>query len=231
MSERIGLENELRQMIKQELDSLYVPLHEQNQALMQEIRRLQGHADGRRRDAAADFVSSIGSPRPGTLFGPGNYGDAPIKRVLVDGVEVKDVEYADTERGFIIFAVSPLQVRPGTDEIWRDIKGGKVTIEYEGDEPAPELAEDGQLIVLKVNAGTAGRPVSEIAEAFGADEYGHARCNTSLDEVISAAERIHDQQRSDAQLRSILNHQSSRVPLANGAVFRIDDLAGESKKP
>lgn len=206
------------------------PLSKECRELLYEIRKLQDKVDRISRDTTADFLASIGSPKPGTFFGPGRYGDAPIKRVLVDGVEVKDVEYADTERGFIIFAVSPLQVRPGTDEIWRDIKGGKVAIEYEGDEPAPELAEDGQLIVLKVNAGTSGRPVSEIAEAFGADEYGHARCNASLDEVISAAERIHDQQRSDAQLCSILNHQSSRVPLANGAVFRIDDLAGESKK-
>lgn len=203
MTERIGLENELRQLIKQELDSLYVPLREQNQTLLHEIGRLQGRADVRRRDLVADFVCSIGTPKPGTLFGPGNYGSKPIKRVLVDGVEVKDVEYADTERGFVIYAVSPLQVRPGTDEIWRDIKGGKVTIECEGDEPSVELAEEGSLIVLKVNAGTAGRPVSEIAEAFGADEYGHARCNATLDEVINAADCIHYHQRTEAAMRSI----------------------------
>ncbi|WP_338544910.1 hypothetical protein V6W80_17180 [Pseudomonas benzopyrenica] len=171
---------------------------EECRILQHDIRRLQGQLDVLHQDPAARFVSSMGSPKPGTFFGPGNYGGVPIKRVLVDGFEVKDVEYADTERGFVIYAVSPLQVRPGTDEIWRDIKGGKVTIEYEGDEPGPELAVDGQLIVMMVNAGTAGRPVSEIAEAFGADEYGHARCKASLDDVISAAECIHYCRRTQA---------------------------------
>lgn len=188
------------------------PLSEETRLMLRQIRQLQRQVEKLQRDTAADFVSSMGSPTPGKLFGPGNYGDAPIKRVLVDGVEVKDVEYADIERGFVIFAVSPLQVRPGTDEIWRDIKGGKVTIEYEGDEPGPELAVDGQLIVMMVNAGTAGRPVSEIAEAFGADEYGHARCNASLDDVISAAECIHYHQNAEAAGRSLRAHVEAKQP-------------------
>ncbi|WP_312378848.1 hypothetical protein [Pseudomonas oryzihabitans] len=188
------------------------PLSKECRELLYEIRKLQDKVDRVSRDTTADFLSSIGSPKPGTFFGPGRYGDAPIKRVLVDGVEVKDVEYADTERGFIIFAVSPLQVRPGTDEIWRDIKGGKVTIEYEGDEPAAELAEDGQLIVMRVNAGTAGRPVNEIAEAFGADEYGTARCNTSLEAVINAAACIHYHQVTETAERALLDRVESKQP-------------------
>nr|WP_288358224.1 hypothetical protein [uncultured Pseudomonas sp.] len=127
-------------------------LTEECRILQHDIRRLQGQLDVLHQDPAARFVSSMGSPKPGTFFGPGNYGGAPIKRVLVDGFEVKDVEYADTERGFVIFAVTPLQVRPGTNEIWRDIKGGKVTIEYEG---GPEDLRD------RLRSTAARRPQSE----------------------------------------------------------------------
>lgn len=127
-------------------------LAEECRILQHDIRQLRGQLAVLCQDAAARFVSIMGSPKPGTLFGPGNYGGAPIKRVLLDGVEVKDVEYADIERGFIIFSVSPLQVRPGTDEIWRDIKGGKVTIEYVG---GPEDLRD------SLRSAAARRPQSE----------------------------------------------------------------------
>ena len=98
--------------------------------LLDEIHRLQEQVASLRY-SAADFVMGLGSPAPGTVLAHGYLGPR-IKRTLVDGVEVPEVIVADTARGFVLFAVQPLQVKPGTGEIWLDIKCGKVTIEYEG---------------------------------------------------------------------------------------------------
>lgn len=99
--------------------------------LLDEIGHLQRQVAGLRKDSAADFVMGLGSPEPGTIFAHGYLGPR-IKRTLVDGVEVPEVVIADTARGFVIYMVQPVQVKPGTDEIWMDIKCGKVTFEYEG---------------------------------------------------------------------------------------------------
>lgn len=119
--------------------------------LLNEINHLQRQVAALRKDSAADFVMGLGSPEPGTVFAHGYLGPR-IKRTLVDGVEVPEVVIADTARGFVIFTVQPAQVKPGTDEIWMDIKCGKVTFEYEG---SPGDLRD------SLRAAAARRPQSE----------------------------------------------------------------------
>ncbi len=107
------------------------PLSEECRLLVHEITSLQLQIAGLRQDSAVDFVMSLGSPAPGTVLAHGYLGPR-IKRTLVDGAEVPEVVVADTARGFVLHTVQPAQVKPGTDEIWLDIKCGKVTFEYEG---------------------------------------------------------------------------------------------------
>lgn len=127
------------------------PLSEECRLLLHEITSLQLQIAGLRQDSAVDFVMSLGSPAPGTVLAHGYLGPR-IKRTLVDGVEVPEVVVADTARGFVLHTVQPAQVNPGTDEIWLDIKCGKVTIEYVG---GPEDLRD------SLRAAAARRPQSE----------------------------------------------------------------------
>lgn len=106
-------------------------LSEEAQALQTEIRRLQTIVDNLHQDSATDFVMSLGSPAPGSVIGP-DYRGPRVKRTTVDGEVIPWVVVADIARGFVLYAVQPLQVRPGTGDIWLDIKCGKVTVEYEG---------------------------------------------------------------------------------------------------
>lgn len=107
------------------------PLSAEAQALQIEMRRLQTIVDNLHTDSATDFVMSLGSPAPGSVIGT-DYLGSRIKRTMVDGEVIPWVVVADIARGFVLYAVQPLQVRPGTGDIWLDIKCGKVTVEYEG---------------------------------------------------------------------------------------------------
>lgn len=106
-------------------------LSEECRLLLQAVDLLHRQVARLRKDSPVDFVMSLGSPAPGTVLAHGYLGPR-IKRTLVDGVEVPEVVVADTARGFVLYTVQPAQVKPGTDEIWLDIKCGKVTVEYEG---------------------------------------------------------------------------------------------------
>nr|WP_314586599.1 hypothetical protein [uncultured Pseudomonas sp.] len=106
-------------------------LSEECRLLLHEIGHLQRQVAGLRKEAAVDFVMSLGSPAPGTVLAHGHLGPR-VKRTLVDGQEVPHVVVADTARGFVLYAVQPTQVKPGAGDIWLDIRCGKVTIEYEG---------------------------------------------------------------------------------------------------
>lgn len=99
--------------------------------MSQEIRELRDEIVRLyERPTLGQMLASLGSAS--SLIGDGYLGPR-VKRVLVDGEEIKQAEWADPVKGYVIFALTPLQIRPGTNEIWRDIKCGKVTIEYEGE--------------------------------------------------------------------------------------------------
>jgi|GEM_PF-1407445 len=52
-----------------------------------------------------------------------------LRRVFIDGVEVKDVSYVDTRLGLAIVARQPLRTYPGTDCIDEDPVWGDIRVE------------------------------------------------------------------------------------------------------
>lgn len=52
-----------------------------------------------------------------------------LRRILVDGVEVRDASFADTELGIVVAMDQPFRVLPGTDRIVECVVMGDVRVE------------------------------------------------------------------------------------------------------
>ena len=85
------------------------------------LRAIDEHLHPRQTADEVEYFGQVNVHTVGDGRGP--------RRIFVDGSEVRDASFADTELGIVVAAEQPFRVHPGTDRIVERVVMGDVRVE------------------------------------------------------------------------------------------------------